>query len=485
MDVAPATEISMTARWSGATLGDVTSQGAKADRLIGGKYWLSELLAAGGMGLVYAAVHQETGRAVAVKLLRSELMTHPDIVRRVTVEARLAVKASHPNVVEVLDAGTDEHGEPYLVLERLYGRPLEALLAEPLSLLSTTQVLVPVINALAMLHRVGILHRDIKPGNIFLHRAVDGRVTPKLLDFGIAKALARDGGAFTSAGLGTPAYMAPEQALGRQVGGPSADVWSMGVVFVRCLTGRLPFSDAGVGRDLLLRSSLRPEHLPGVPEDVAALLIRALAFEPSERPADLNEFRHELSRALYRTDGNAAWPDESSVSYPPSEFDLAKAVAVEPISAPALAAVACPRLVITRTLTGARANERHRGVSRPWRVPLVVALIGGVVAAQFFNHGTRGQRASEALLVAERKLPAVTSRSEGPAPAPPLGEPDPTRPSAVVPNTRPLADVTAHTSGERSPETQGARRRALSARRAGTPSQPMTRMGANRSPIIE
>src|SRR5262249_22039583 len=147
--------------------------------LLDGKYRLEELLARGGMGLVYAARHQATGRAVAVKLLRAELVTHHDLVRRISGEAQLAVEASHPNVVDVLDAGADPAGIPYLVLERLYGCTLEALIQTPLSLLATAQALMPIMNALGSLHRAGILHRDIKPSNLFLSRDGNGRVTPK------------------------------------------------------------------------------------------------------------------------------------------------------------------------------------------------------------------------------------------------------------------------------------------------------------------
>jgi eukaryotic-like serine/threonine-protein kinase len=157
--------------------------------LLGGKYRIEALLAVGGMGIVYAARHQQTARAVAVKLLRRELATRPDLVRRVSAEARLAVEAAHPNVVEVLDAGADEQDVPYVVLERLYGKPLDALISEPLRISSMAQAIVPVINALVRLHAAGIVHRDIKPSNIFISGRAGERITPKLLDFGIAKAL--------------------------------------------------------------------------------------------------------------------------------------------------------------------------------------------------------------------------------------------------------------------------------------------------------
>src|SRR5262245_24488698 len=102
-------------------------------QLLGGKYRVQQQLALGGMGVIYSACHELTGRAVAIKLLRPELATRPELIRRVSAEARLAVEASHPNVVEVLDAGADELGIPYVVLERLYGQPLEAVIGERLT----------------------------------------------------------------------------------------------------------------------------------------------------------------------------------------------------------------------------------------------------------------------------------------------------------------------------------------------------------------
>jgi serine/threonine protein kinase len=304
----------------------------RVGQLLDGKYRLQALLATGGMGHVYAAEHQATGRAVAVKLLRWELMTQPDLVRRVSAEARLAVEASHPNVVDVLDAGADGSGLPYLVLERLYGQPLEALIGEKLSLLQTAQALVPVMNALETLHRAGIVHRDIKPSNIFLSQTSDGRMTPKLLDFGIAKALEHHGSTLSGVALGTPAYMAPEQALGRSFIGPGSDVWSMGVVFVRCLTGHLPFAEESLGRTTL-RTSLRAMDLPEVSEPIAALLSQALQFEPSDRPHSMHDFRSALLSGLRKTDPSISWPNELTVGYGPTECRLAR-VSIESLPPP-------------------------------------------------------------------------------------------------------------------------------------------------------
>lgn len=366
-------------------------RGQRIGQLLGGKYRVQQLLAVGGMGVVYGAHHELTGRAVAIKVLRPELALRPDLTRRVAMEARLAVEASHPNVVEVLDAGADEAGVPYLVLERLYGRPLEALITERLSLLATAQALLPVMNALAALHRAGIVHRDIKPSNIFLSCEGD-RVVPKLLDFGIAKALAAEDSTLSNVALGTPSYMAPEQALGCTTLGPPTDVWSMGVVFVRCLINRLPFAGLLERGPSALSFGFRPEQLEHVPESVGQVLARALQLDPGERFASMAEFRRELSTALSKVDAREAWPDEASVGYPLSELALASALErslAGALRAEGDARPARPHDMVTRTFSKLWQTARQRRWSRlALGAPLLIGA-GAFVAWKGAQLGTR------------------------------------------------------------------------------------------------
>lgn len=462
-------------------------------QLLGGRYRLQELLAVGGMGLVYAAAHEATGRSVAIKLLRSELLTQPDLVRRVSAEARLAVEASHPNVVEVLDAGADENGVPYLVLERLYGRPLEAALERPLSLLATAQALVPVINALVTLHRAGIVHRDIKPANIFLNSDPGGRITPKLLDFGIAKALDHGGSTLSGVAMGTPQYMAPEQALGHHAVGPAADVWSMGVVFVRCLTGQLPFAQATHVRRTL-RTVLRREELPGVPDGVAELLMKALEFEPGERPASMHEFRRALLEALSQADPTLDWPG-TLVSESPAESELASALAnLQGSAGLPLPALARPEHVATRTLARAR-----RVPFRRVALTALLAVLGGAAVMHWRPNGRLGRAGPDldpALNDPPERVLIQTSRALQPRQAEQTSAAargaDPIAPSALT-DDPPLAR--ASKASEPIPAGGGQHPSAL-AGQATSPDAPTAtgselqkgsplRIGANRSPIIE
>lgn len=258
-----------------------------------GKYRLLEPLGEGGGGQVFAAVHLQTGRELAIKVLHELLLDDLPARVRFLQEARTAVRLRHANVVEVLDLDMDDSGtRPFIVQERLHGETLDrALAARPggrLDATETLRLLVPVMGALVGAHRRGVVHRDLKPSNIFLTRTPEGAVVPKLIDFGVAKVRAdHDATLLTATGtlIGTPDYMSPEQVAGDRALDARTDVWSMGVVLYETLTGRLPFeatsaTEAMVGilyHDPTPILSVRPD----LPPDLAAVVHRAL-----ERPLD-------------------------------------------------------------------------------------------------------------------------------------------------------------------------------------------------------
>ncbi|MBZ0118364.1 MAG: serine/threonine protein kinase, partial [Sandaracinaceae bacterium] len=211
--------------------------------VLGGRYILEELIGEGGMASVYRARHTLVDRPFAVKILRGELARDPTLRERLRREGRSAAALTHPNIVEIYDFGTTDDGAPYLVMELLTnGKTIRHILREegapPLGL--TIEIAIQIARGLARAHDFGVVHRDLKPENVFVLEAADGRTLVKIVDFGIART--HQDPHLTSLGeiLGTPQYMAPERATSRDVG-PSADLYSFGVMLYELVTGHLPF----------------------------------------------------------------------------------------------------------------------------------------------------------------------------------------------------------------------------------------------------
>jgi serine/threonine-protein kinase len=284
---------------------------------VAGRYRLDTVLGTGGMAVVFKAKHTWTGRDVAVKFLDPRKTKDVETAsKRFLKEGRVIGALSHPNVVKVLDMGKDENGIVFQVLELLHGHTLASRLDQDVRLTAQEMLdsLVPIMDALTAAHEMGIIHRDLKPENIFISADESGRSVPMLLDFGVAKGLDDAGERnLTREGsvLGTPYYMAPEQATGASSVGPAADVYSLGTVMFECLVGDLPFGDrepADYAVELLSAKipKLR-ERAPGVDEEIAAVVDRALVRDPAERWASMLEFRNALARAA----------KEAALSVPP------------------------------------------------------------------------------------------------------------------------------------------------------------------------
>lgn len=253
--------------------------------------------------MIHAAEHVHTGRRVAIKFLASDLAQIPSLERRLLQEARVLELCRGPHVVEALDAGIDGT-RPYLVLEMLEGRSLDTLIAtrHRLDYRGSVVAFLQLCDALETVHRAGILHRDVKPSNLFLHKAPDGSETLKLLDFGVAKLPAEgDAPKLTQAGerLGTYEYMAPEQLLAEPLS-HRADLYSAAATFYECVAGDVPFQ--GGQREILeavLQGRRAPPLaglVPEVPAAMDAVLARALAHNPGHRPGSARELA-EMVRA--------------------------------------------------------------------------------------------------------------------------------------------------------------------------------------------
>lgn len=260
--------------------------------LLDGKYRLKRLLGEGSFGLVWDARNIDTQKEVAVKTLRAEVVSDPAVLGRFFWEATAAGRIHNPHVCDVLDLVKNSVHGPYIVLERLTGRSLEAMMEEQ-SRLAAEKVVFLLRQALVGLeavHRAGIVHRDLKPENIFLHEGADGRMSVKLLDFGISKfGPPVTGGARTAADMfmGTPAYTSPEQARGAASVDLRTDIWAVGVILYKGLTGGYPFDGPDIPSILtaILHSPHRPVTLlaPTVAPGLAAIVDRCLAKDRDDR----------------------------------------------------------------------------------------------------------------------------------------------------------------------------------------------------------
>ena len=274
-------------------------------QVVGGKYRLEELLGSGGMAHVYRAVHEVIGRGVAIKVLRRQFTFEKTVVGRFLREARTANSVRHPNVVSVMDVGTAEDGCPYLVQELLEGETLLEYVQKrgKLELSDVVELICPIIGAVAEAHASGVVHRDLKPENVFL-AGTRGKRVPKLLDFGISKAMNAPSIESTAAGIvmGTPAYMAPELARAAKDADPRTDVWACGVMLFEALTGKVPFEGETVPMMFLAIATKDAARLgdvrPDIPPSVSNIVAKCLKRDASQRYPTATELAKELEAAL-------------------------------------------------------------------------------------------------------------------------------------------------------------------------------------------
>jgi serine/threonine-protein kinase len=285
---------------------------AELGSVLGGRYRLDQVLGQGGMATIFRATDGQLGREVAVKVLRPEFGSDPQFVERFTREARAAASLSHPNIVQVYDYGTSPVG-PYIVMEQVAGGDLSVALGEhgalpPTAVARTGQ---QIADALAAAHARGLVHRDIKPGNILL--SPDGRV--QVADFGIAQAAASSPVTATGITLGSVLYFSPEQARG-DPSSPASDIYSLGLVMYELLTGQRAFSgdspaavavarlSGGVPSPMTVRADMPPA--------LDAIVRWCLATDPSARPS-AQELSMALARFISDPAGAAALPNAASM----------------------------------------------------------------------------------------------------------------------------------------------------------------------------
>jgi serine/threonine protein kinase len=284
----------------------------RVGRVVGGKYRIESLIQEGGMSTVYCAIAPGGGKKVAVKVFHKELVEDEDLVLRFFNEATGTSRLHHRNIVDILDAGKDEDGTPYFVMEYLEGEALYERLQNKriLSLKEAADIMIQILDGLQAAHDRGITHRDIKPTNIFIVMEPDGSEVVKILDFGIARfrELEEENGKLTVTGtvLGTPEYMSLEQSRARRDEvDHRSDIYSCGVILYRCLTGINPFKGETHYQTI---SNINKKVVPPpssvikqFPPEVDRVVMKAIRREKRGRYQNCREFIEAL-KVFYTVD---------------------------------------------------------------------------------------------------------------------------------------------------------------------------------------
>jgi serine/threonine protein kinase len=419
-----------------------TESPVREGEIIAGKYRVERVLGVGGMGVVVAAMHLELEQRVALKFLLKEAASHADVSARFAREARSAAKIRSQHVARVIDVGTLDTGAPYMVMEYMDGEDLEQVLARtgPLPVDLATGYVLQATEAIAEAHALGIVHRDLKPANLFLAKQPNGDPVVKVLDFGISKSTQSAGQANltkTSAIMGSPLYMSPEQMTASKTVDMRSDVWALGAVLYELLAQRTPFMAETMPE--LVGAILQNPHdpirqlRPDVPEGLEVAIHRCLEKSAANRFANVAEFAAAIA---------PFGPERSDLSVSRISHVLgldgpSKSVISTIRRAPSLPEV--PK-ALTSTVTGSPLAQTVPGTATVpgksrsvWLVaaPLMVFLLAGGGVLYFFELRPKSTPA-----------PAVAAATSEPGPAPPSSAAaSPASPAPAAPGTGAPAPV--------------------------------------------
>jgi serine/threonine-protein kinase len=367
-----------------------------AGTIVGGKYRLERPIGQGGMASVWRAIHTTLESPIAVKFLETYGSNREKMAKRFLREAKLAANLKHRNVVHILDYGMMDDGQPFMAMELLSGISLGDKMTgdEPPTPIQLLEIAAQILSGLAAVHDAGIVHRDVKPDNIFIVRDADGDY-PKLLDFGISRGTETVPGETrmtnTGAVVGTPLYMSPEQARGLKNLDARTDLWSVGMILYEGLAGFCPFESENMG-DVLIRVATEAvppltEARTDLPVEVGDAVMRALEKDPEKRFPDARTMREALLDAADRLVRFTVSPDRASRRLPSQRIDQIAWEEADTIAQPGLAPAADDGVAAALEADGApAAASAHRG-RRPWWPLAVFFGAIGVAAVAFIALG--------------------------------------------------------------------------------------------------
>ncbi len=416
--------------------------GVQPGQVLAGKYRVERVLGAGAMGVVVAAMHLELDEPVALKFLAKSVIDHPDAIARFAREARAAAKIKSEHVARVSDVGRLESGAPYLVMEYLNGTDVEKLVASgrPIAIETAVGYVLQACEAIAEAHAIGIIHRDLKPANLFVARRADGSECLKVLDFGISKVMAgtsqsgRDAAmTHTTAVMGTPLYMSPEQMNSPRDASPRSDIWSLGAILHELLVGRPPFDAESLTQlAMMIVHREPPPMIPrrgDVPPPLEAVVRRCLAKDPAGRFANVAELASALA-PFSPAQGAVSAQRARKVLLGSARTD-SMAITADPVSdaralAPTLAgSVSSVALSADAAATRAPLPKTSRAV---WALVVITLALAAAGVAAFIVSGRATRAVSSSSLSAE----PAPSAARPAAPAPEVTPSATSQPSASV-----------------------------------------------------